>query len=126
MDGSSLNAADLRAQFLQVYRATYGYVSSDEVEIVNLRLRAYGIGRTKLDFRAVKARQLSAAQLPDSTRPIYFDRDSGWVETPVIDRIALTAARPGPLVLQSIDTTIVVPPGAEANVDAAGNVVVTF
>jgi N-methylhydantoinase A len=44
----------------------------------------------------------------------------------VIDRTALTGPRTGPLVLQSLDTTIVVPPGAEATVDAAGNVVVGF
>jgi N-methylhydantoinase A len=35
-DGA-IDAAGLRDRFLAVYRATYGYVSSDEVEIVNLR-----------------------------------------------------------------------------------------
>jgi N-methylhydantoinase A len=126
LDQISFDAASLRARFLQVYRAIYGYVSRDEVEIVNLRLRAFGTGRTRLDFRAIKVDQLSAAAAPASARPIFFSRESGWVETPVIDRVALTAPRAGPLVLQSIDTTIIVPPGAEANVDPAGNVVVSF
>jgi N-methylhydantoinase A len=126
LDQISFDAASLRARFQQVYRAIYGYVSRDEVEIVNLRLRAFGTGRTRLDFRAIKVDQLSAAAAPASARPIFFSRKSGWVETPVIDRVALTAPRAGPLVLQSIDTTIIVPPGAEANVDPAGNVVVSF
>jgi N-methylhydantoinase A len=79
LDDAALDAAGLRDRFLNVYRATYGYVSSDEVEIVNLRLRAFGIGKTKLDFRAIRAEQLSGAgATPAGTRPIFFDRDSGW------------------------------------------------
>jgi N-methylhydantoinase A len=42
--------------------------------------------------------------------------------TPVIDRSALPAGFPGPLVVASYDSTIVVPPGWHGSIDAAGSI----
>lgn len=119
-------AAEVREAFLKAYRSTYGYASSDEVEIVNMRLRAKGISGQSLDFTALKSEQLQGGSDKNGSRPIYFSRRSGWVETPVVERSSIKGKQQGPLVLQSADTTIIVPPGATAEPDTAGNVVVTF
>ena len=125
-EDEAFDAATLREAFLKSYRSTYGYASNDEIEVVNLRLRARGLSDQSLDFTALKSDQLVAGETDLGTRPIHFSRDSGWVETPVVERAALTGSRKGPMILQSPDTTIVVPPDATATLDAAGNVVVTF
>lgn len=125
-EAADFDAQAIRAKFLEVYAATYGYASQDAVEVVNLRLRAMGLSGQNLDFKALKSGQLTARGQAQDSRRIHFSRDSGWVDTPVIDRSALDRATEGPLVLQSSDTTIIVPPGATAAPDAAGNVLVTF
>lgn len=125
-DSNPFDAAAMRAAFLEIYRQTYGYASADQVEVVNLRLRARGVNDNNLDFKALKSDQLAQDAAPDERRQIWFGRDSGWVQTPVIPRAALTGAMAGPVVLQSSDTTIIVPPDATAAPDAAGNVVVSF
>ena len=125
-DGVALDAEQIRQDFLSAYRSIYGYASTDEVEIVNVRLRARGLSGQNLDFAALKSEQLSGRQGDLGSRRIYFNREADWVETPILQRAALTAPTAGPLVLQSTDTTIVVPPGASAAPDRASNVVVTF
>ncbi|MFO1142891.1 MAG: hydantoinase/oxoprolinase family protein [Amaricoccus sp.] len=124
--GAPFDAAGLREAFLTAYRATYGYASNDEVEVVNLRLRARGLSDRNLDFTALEPERPAAGETDLGTRPVHFSRVSGWVETPIAERAALAGTRRGPIILQSPDTTIVVPPGATAALDAAGNVVVTF
>jgi N-methylhydantoinase A len=121
-----LNREAMREAFLKVYRSTYGYASTDAVEIVNLRLRARGISGQSLDFTALKSDQLAATDEAAVSRRIYFSRETGWIDTPVIERAALRGSKAGPVILQSADTTIVVPPRATAALDRAGNVVVTL
>jgi len=125
-EGKPFDRAAIRNRFLDVYTATYGYASRDEVEIVNLRLRAVGVSGRKLDFRALKSGGFVAGAKAAGKRPIHFSRESGWVETPVLERNSLTTPISGPAVLQSSDTTIIVPPGAITAPDEAGNILVTF
>jgi N-methylhydantoinase A len=115
----------LRADFLKAYTALYGYASTDEVEAVNLRLTAKVKGEV-LDFTKLTSRQLTTEIAEFDNRPVYFNRAVGWVDTPVIDRSAFAGTRTGPLVLQSTDTTIVVPPGAEVALDSAQNIIVSL
>ena len=126
VEGEPLDPKAIREAFLKVYAATYGYASQDAVEVVNLRLRAIGLSGQALDFKALKSEQLQSDTLSLGSRPIHFSHESGWVETPVVARAALAAPMAGPVVLQSSDTTIIVPPGATAAPDAAGNILVTF
>lgn len=125
-DASPFDTEKIRQEFLSAYRSIYGYASADEVEVVNVRLRARGLSGQNLDFKALKSEQLAAGTTDLGTRRIFFSREAGWVDTLVVLRAALTKATAGPLVLQSTDTTIIVPPGASAAPDRAGNVVVTF
>jgi len=44
----------------------------------------------------------------------------------VLSRADLASARTGPLIVEEYDTTCVVPPGARAERDGAGNIVITL
>jgi N-methylhydantoinase A len=125
-EAAAFEAGDLRERFLDSYRGIYGYASRDEVETVNIRLRARGMGDRTLDFARIEAGQLAAGEGAATRRPIYFSREAGWVDTPVMERAALRDEVEGPVVLQSTDTTILVPPGARASLDRAGNVLVAL
>lgn len=114
---------NLRASFREAYKSIYGYASDDGVEIVNVRLNASGNTGNLLKFKAhVPDRVVRAAE----TRNIYFSRTEGWQETPVFERSSFEGGVVGPLIIQSPDTTIVIPPRAKADLDAFGNVVATL
>jgi N-methylhydantoinase A len=114
----------LREAFLDAYRGIYGYVSSDAVEMVNVRLSANGSSGQELRFEASSAGKLPSA--PISTRAVYFSRETGWIETSLYDRDMFSGEVRGPLIIQSPDTTIVIPPNAIASVDAFDNVIATL
>jgi N-methylhydantoinase A len=101
------------------HRATYGHASPEEpVQCVNLRLSA--IGRlTPLDVSRAAPR--AGGQASSSSREAYF-RETGGVRCAVIARDALEPGetRPGPLIVEAADTTVVVPPGWRLSVEAGG------
>jgi N-methylhydantoinase A len=115
--------AALRNRFLNAYRAIYGYVSRDTVDIVNIRLIARGISGRKIDFAALDTASAKSGGSSATTRRIYFDRDTGWVQTPIVERDDFLKPLLGPVVIQSSDSTVVIPPGFSATLDAAGNIV---
>jgi len=119
------DAAALRRAFLDEYRATYGYVSDDRVEIIAVRLIATLADGRVLDFSAMRgADTVGAAE--GRTRRAHFGRKAGWIDAPVMTRAALVDAATGPLILESDDCTIVIPVGALAKPDATGNLLVTL
>ena len=46
------------------------------------------------------------------------------IETPVLRRSDLIRARGGPLIIEEYDSTCVIAPGAQAELDAGGNIVI--
>ena len=119
-----LSVEDLTARFLAMYEDTFGYVSSDGVESVNLRMRAFwplpGTGERTPENPG------GTAPEPVSRRAVYFEADAAPVLTPVYDRHAVTAPVEGPAIFESADTTFTIPPDATAEPDPYGNLVVTF
>ena len=60
----------------------------------------------------------------DRVRQVYFGPDAGLLETRLVRRDDLSAdATPGPLIVEEYDSTVVVPPGWCAVLDARGNIV---
>lgn len=115
----------LRERFLEIYRETYGYVSRDRIEVVSLRLAATLAEGQILDFATL--RPAVATVSPETLRRrAYLGREAGWMDVPVRSRNALTVIMPGPFIVEGDDCTIVVPVGAEARPDAAGNLFVTL
>jgi len=115
----------LREAFNAEYRATYGASTDEALELVNLRLVATGLRPDRLDFRAVRV-AASGAETKPSRRPVSFVRGGEPLDTPVVPRQALEGTLRGPAIVESYDSTIVLPPGAAATADAAGNLLITL
>jgi len=117
-------AATLRTAFMEDYRETYGYVSDDRIETVALRLVTALAEGPVLDFSA--AQKASARAAANATRMAYFGSAAAWLEAPVMRREAAGETIAGPVILESDDCTVVIPPGAQARRDSAGNLLVTL
>jgi N-methylhydantoinase A len=118
--------ARLAEEFHGKHRQTYGHASPDEpVQLVNLRVAAVG----RLEALDVANRGAAApagggsAQKSGAagSRDVYF-KETGVVRCDVIPREALAPGerRAGPLIIEAMDTTVVVPPGWRAGADARG------
>jgi len=57
-------------------------------------------------------------------RRAYFGAETGWLETPILRRSDLSTPRSGPLIVEEYDATCVIPPGAKAELDLGGNIIV--
>ena len=64
--------------------------------------------------------------VPPAARRAYFGARHGWIETPVLRRSDLATTRSGPMIVEEYDATCVIPPGARANLDAGGNIVMAL
>jgi N-methylhydantoinase A len=109
--------------FGREHERTYGHrAGPDEpVEIVSLRVVGRGLGeRARVVSGAAPPRGPSPAP---SVRRVYFGPQAGWLTTPILSRADLATPREGPAVIEEYDATCVVPPGARAQLDASGNIV---
>jgi N-methylhydantoinase A len=115
--------ASLRTAFETEHLRRNGHVLEDHrVDIVTLRVTGILLPPDRGPLRP----SLAAAPA-GQTRPVYFGPDLGLRETPVIGRGDLARdPRSGPCVIEESDCAILVPPGAEAALDAGGNVVITL
>jgi len=129
LDGERLDAAGVAAlagDFQAAYEASYGYASSrEQPEIVNLRAVATGLRRGRLRFDAARA-EMPATAKHAGERTVSFSRGEPPIATPVCDRAAIGATPvPGPLIVESYESTILLPPGASARCDHVDNIVIT-
>lgn len=108
----------LAAAFHDKHRQTYGHDSPGEaVHLVNARLTAFG----RLEGLTLAQRTGTSAAAPKGRREVWF-RETGFAPCEVWARESLPAgtALPGPAIVEAMDTTVVVPPGWTARVDAQG------
>jgi N-methylhydantoinase A len=101
------------------HRSTYGHDNrSEPVQIVSLRVAAIG------EIPPLTIRDKPSASARDAVktkRPVWF-RQTGTAEAAVYDRSRLPAdwRAPGPMVIESVESTILVPPGWQANMNEDG------
>ena len=106
----------LGAAFHRKHEQTYGHSNPVEpVELVNLRLTATG------RLRPVALAQKTKAGRPPRTREVWFPH-GGYIKCSVYwrDGLAAGSTLPGPVVIESMDSTTVVPPGWTTKVDECG------
>ena len=108
--------------FVAEHVRTYGHGTADDpVDIVSIRTIARverTAGRRYDPLAAIRA-------LPheEGTRVAYFGPGAGLVETPTCNRAGLLdVERAGPLLVDEVDSTCVVPPGCVARLDGHGNI----
>ncbi len=127
LTGARIDAAaleQLARDFHALYQQTFGYSSDEPLELVNLRVSAHGRSAHRLDFGGCRV-DATALQGTQGERLVSFAPDEPARTTRVIPRADVGAARiSGPLVIESYDTTIVVPPGCHARADTIGNIII--
>lgn len=112
--------------FHDLHEHTYGFASRDE-DLMAVNLRVTGIGRVE---RPRIRRLEPAADGPERAlkerRRMHFSEAGGLVDTPIYDRARLAAGDrlDGPVVIEQMDTTTVVPPGMHVDVDTHGNLLI--
>jgi N-methylhydantoinase A len=113
--------ARLARGFHDRHRLTYGHASPDEaVQLVNVRLTAIGrLGALDLSRRTAPAGPVAPSKT--RTRAVYF-RETGSIACDVVPWASLGpgSERPGPAIVEAMDTTVVVPPHWDLAVDARG------
>ncbi len=113
----------LSARFYEEYRSVYGYATQEAVEVSAVRLTAVGKA-DRLSFGTARV-DAEATRGTSGIRMVSFERGKAAVETHLIPRSDVGAThQTGPAIIESYDTTIVVPPGAAFRADATGNVVI--
>jgi N-methylhydantoinase A/oxoprolinase/acetone carboxylase beta subunit len=114
--------ASVQAAFHTVHERVYGYArAAQPVEFVNFRaVHTYRVPPPRIEAPAPARGPLAAARAGE--RRVHF-ASSGFVATPAYARARLPvgARRPGPAIVEQADTTTVVPPGWEAEVEESGN-----
>jgi N-methylhydantoinase A len=117
--------AHLEEAFGAEHERTYGHRAGPEepVELVAIQLVGSGLRARNVPQFVSSSRPEAAAH---TARSAYFGPEHGWLDTPVIARADLGAGRDGPLIVEEYDATCLVPPGARAERDAAGNIVIAL
>ena len=112
--------ADLRERFEHSHEKRYGHRDPEgEVVLVDIRLAMVVPGPEPRPAAA------SAGRLEADARPVLFDGE--WIETTVLRGEPAAGIRAaGPVVFELPEATLVLPPGWEAEVDAAGTIVARF
>lgn len=113
--------------FLERHAEEFGYsVGLDlaSVEFVNARLTALApapVGELVADDTSG-----DAADATIDRRQVHFGESGGWAESTVYDRARLFAGAEfnGPAIVQEVDSTTLVPPGAHVRVDNYRNLII--
>jgi N-methylhydantoinase A len=116
--------AGIAETFHQRHLSTYGHDNRGEpVQIVSVRLAAIG-AIAPLAIRDTPAP--SGTDPIKSRRSVWF-RATGAVDAAIFDRRRMPAGlqAPGPLVIESLESTILVPPGWQARMNEDGFVLLT-
>jgi N-methylhydantoinase A len=114
----------LHDAFQALYKETFGYSNDEPLELVNLRISARGLSEHRLDFGSIKV-DAHALEGESGMRNVHFTRGQPARNTRLIPRGEVTATpMQGPLVIESYDTTIIVPPEASARADSIGNIII--
>ena len=114
--------AALASAFHERHRQTYGHDNRAEpVQIVNIRVAAIGV------IPALRIRQetASAAETALKSRRAAWFRATGETAARILDRARMPAgfSATGPAVIESLESTILVPPGWRATMDADGFII---
>ena len=117
-------AETFHAEHRQLYGYDFRGDPTQQVEWVNLRVT--GIGPiTRPEIPTLRASVVEEGRSP-VTRPVCFDADEGYVDTPIIWRTDLGAGDTfvGPAIVEEFGSTVPVHPGFEVVVDDWANLVI--
>ncbi len=128
---SAISASALKADFQQVYQELYERLGPPvNIELLNWRVVSSGPKpEVRLEIKAVDTQTInSAADTQKGARQAYFPEANGFVETPIYDRYRM---RPGlqftgPAIIEERESTVIVGPGSDCQIDEHYNLVITM
>ncbi|TRA88068.1 hydantoinase/oxoprolinase family protein [Rhizobium rhizogenes] len=114
---------ELRSSFFKLYRELFGRTVAAPLEVITWRLRASG----EKD-QVTRPHETVVAEAKKSSRAVYFQEASGYVETSVYDHYKLPIGHEvkGPAIVEQRESTAVVGPSGTFHVDAHGNLVINI
>jgi len=117
-----IDVAKMEAAFHAEHARTYGHSSpGDPVDLINIRV----IASSAPDSKEGLAEQLKDAQAGSSAQGRRQACFAGRLfDTPVVSRALLQKRMHGPCIVEEVDATCIVPPGATAELDAHGNILI--
>lgn len=120
------NLFDLADRFHQKHAVTYGHSNqTEQVQLVTLRLSA----RARLPSLKIRQKVSGEEGITKikSNRDVWFD-GVGKLATPIYERELFSSGTKltGPAIIESLDSTIVIPPHWEATIDEQGFILLTF
>lgn len=118
-DASLATMTDVEHAFHAAHEARYVHATADPVEIVGLRVSAYGMAAKPALPRAPATGSLAAAQVDE--RAVMFDATPIATAVYARDRLPSGAMLEGPALVEEAGATTVVPPGFRVTVDAHAN-----
>ena len=113
----------LETAFHDAHRALYGFGSPGEATMV-LNIRVTAIGRVdRPRLKRLGAGDGNPDQALKGSRPVVFGKT---LECPIYERSRLHAGDrvDGPAIIEQMDATTVLPPGALLDVDAGGSLII--
>jgi len=116
---------ELRKLFEEVYWERFA-VDLPEIKAVLVNLHTAVIGRRKsIDLSTLAPRSGNGHDGASVTRQVWYE--SGWQETPIYHRDNLPPSTEfdGPAIVEQLDTTTVVEPECQVEVDPYGNLIIT-
>jgi N-methylhydantoinase A len=122
LDGAALAA--IAEAFHDRHHRTYGHDNrSEPVQLVSVRLTAIG----EIPPLAIRDRPAASATGAVRARRRMWFRAGGTVDAAILDRRGMPAGClvAGPAVIESLESTILVPPGWQAAIDQDGFVLLT-
>jgi len=119
------SAVAIRAAFEQAYETLFGRRPPvAEIEIINIRVSlsaAASSGALDLGLADTLSTPVRSGK-----RPVRFAAGAKPLDTPVYERAKLGVGSriAGPAIIEEASSTLLVPPGADAAVDGAGNILI--
>ena len=119
--------ASIVQQFHREHERTYGHANVDDpVDLVGARIQASPTRRDTVPYG--QSPSAGAPDLQEETngvmRQAYFGPDIGHLSVPVLARPDLSnTPHSGPLIIEEVNATCVVPPGWQAVLDTHSNIV---
>jgi N-methylhydantoinase A len=114
---------EIYGRYHDLHQEFYGYrLDGLPIELVRLTVTATAAEEAGIPDLSLETRGGVADTEPPAARTVEAHFGEGFQETPVMPRAELVGAEPrqGPLIVESMDTTVVVPPGWTAKSDAVG------
>lgn len=124
-----LSRESLQSAFEKAYWDRFN-VELPEIRAVLVNLHTAVIGRRKpvplATLMSAKEQKNTIDDCLSGTRRVWFE--SGWKETPIYKRefLMVNAKFKGPAVIEQLDTTIIVEPENQVEVDLEGNLIITL